>query len=154
MLRLSACLLLFFLFVPAAFSQPSLLPDNLYSFSGNAGGTATAQPITIQGQSFSQGYRISVEGTSATIDAASLGWTTTQPIVAKDNLLLTLWVRKIAPLDNNNIRGFVSVAAGTTKWLYTSFPCDSEVWTKYVIPFKALSNQKAGEVRLSTSGTS
>ncbi|MBS1808019.1 MAG: endo-1,4-beta-xylanase [Acidobacteria bacterium] len=124
------------------------MPNDLYSLSGNAGGTATAQSITVQGQSFSQGYRLTVEGTSATIDASTLGWATTQPIAGQDNLLLTFWVRKITPLDNNNIRGFVSFSAGNTKWLYTAFPCDSDVWTKYIIPFKALSNLAAGEAHL------
>ena len=130
------------------YAQNSFLPGDLYSTNGSVGVNATALPITVSGQSFSQGYRLTVDGTAANIGEAQIGWATTQGVIAGDILQLTFWVRKIAPLDQNNIRGFVNVETANTKLLSTSFPCDSNVWTKYIIPFKATSNLAAGEARL------
>jgi hypothetical protein len=130
-------------------AQTSLLPTDLYSINGQIGAGATAEPITLSGQAFTQGYRLTVPNTASLISEAQISWATTQAVNANDNLQLTFWVRKIAPLDNNNIRGFVSLGTTATKLLYTSFPCDSEVWAKYVIPFKAASTLAAGEARLS-----
>ncbi len=142
-------LLLFGLLALPAFAQTSLLPADLYSTNGAVGAGATAEPITISGQSFTQGYRLTVPGTSSSLSDAQLGWANVQAVNANDNLQLTFWVRKIAPLDHHNIRGAVSFETANAKLLNTSFPCDSNVWTKYVIPFKAASNLAAGEARLS-----
>lgn len=136
------------LWVCGVSAQTSLLPDDLYLISGNVGAGAMAEPITADGQAFTQGYRLTVPGTSASIKDSQLSWATAQAVQAGDNLLLTFWVRKIAPLDNNNIRGFVSFENASTKYLFTPFPCDSDVWTKYVIPFKASSNSAVSEARL------
>ncbi len=131
------------------FAQTSILPADIYSTNGSVGVNAAALPITVNGQSFSQGYRLTVDGTSSSIGDAQISWATTRGVNAGDNLQLTFWVRKIAPLDENNIRGLVNFEAADTKMLSTTFPCDSDVWTKYIIPFKAASNLAAGEARLS-----
>jgi GH35 family endo-1,4-beta-xylanase len=134
----------------SANAQTSILPENPYSFSGFSG-NAAIEPVSVTGQSFTQAYRLTVNGSSARISDALLSWQTTQPIAAGDRLQLTLWVRKLAPLDGHNIRSvvtFESVNAPQQKLLSTVFPCDSETWTKYIIPFKATSAYGAGEARL------
>ena len=141
--------LLLSIFTLTASAQTSLLPTDIYSTNGNVGAGATAEPIAVSGQTFTQGYRLMVPNTSSSLSDAQLGWANAQAVTANDNLQLTFWVRKIAPLDHNNIRGAVSFETATTKLLSTSFPCDSKVWTKYVIPFKAASNLAMGEARLS-----
>lgn len=130
-------------------AQTSILPSDIYNFNGNVGATATALPINITAQPFTQGYRLVVDGTSSSLSDSQIGWANTQAVNAGDNLQLTFWVRKIAPLDTHNIRGFVSFATASTKILYTTFPCDSNVWTKYIIPFKTASNLAVGDARLS-----
>ncbi len=144
------CFLSFFSLT--ALAQTSILPANVYSINGGVGAGATAQPINISGQSFTQGYRLTVPGTSSSISDAQISWTNSQTVNASDNLLLTFWVRKVAPLDEHNIRGYVSfeqVAAPNKKSLFTSFPCDGNTWTKYSIPFKSASLYNAGEAQLS-----
>jgi GH35 family endo-1,4-beta-xylanase len=136
-------------FVVSAWAQSSVLPGDLYTLSGNVGAGATAEPLSISGQAFTQGYRLTVPSTAASIGEAQISWATTQAVNANDHLQLTFWVRKLAPLDHHNLRGFVSFATATTKLLYTTFPCDSNVWTKYVIPFPAAATLAAGEARLS-----
>lgn len=133
----------------ASFAQTSLLPSNLYNLNGNVGVGATAEAITISGQAFTQGYRFTVPGTSSNPSDAQIGWANMQAVQVGDNLQLTFWVRKLAPLDHNNIRGLVSFETAAAKWLVTTFPCDSNVWTKYVIPFKATANLTVGEAKLS-----
>ncbi|MGH9845012.1 MAG: hypothetical protein ACREEM_40370, partial [Blastocatellia bacterium] len=119
----------------------SILSDNLYEFSGAVGANAIAIPVAVTGQPFAQAYRIAVNGTSAKIYDAGLWWRTTQQVNQGDNLQITFWVRKIAPLDGNNIRSFVGFEkAGNAKSLFAVFPCDSDVWRKYIIPFKAAVN--------------
>jgi endo-1,4-beta-xylanase len=140
---------LFGLFTLTTYAQTSILPANIYSINGNVGAGATAEPITISGQTFTQGYRLTVPNTSSSLSDSQLSWANAQAVAANDNLQLTFWVRKIAPLDHNNIRGAVSFATATTSLLSTTFPCDSNVWTKYVIPFKAASNLAMSEARLS-----
>lgn len=130
-------------------AQTSILPTDLYNVSGNVGMGATAEAIAVSGQTFTQGYRLTVPSTSSSISDSQIGWANSQSVNTGDNLQLTFWVRKIAPLDQNNIRGFVSFATTNTKLLFTSFPCDSNIWTKYVIPFKAPSNLAANEAQLS-----
>jgi GH35 family endo-1,4-beta-xylanase len=132
-------------------SGGSILSDDLYSFSGDVGANATATPITVSGRSFTQGYRVTVGGTSANGYDAGLWFRTAQAVGQDDNLQITFWVRKVAPLDGNNIRGFVGFEkadAPFTKSLLTSFPCDSDVWTKYSIPFKAAAAYAAGEAQV------
>ena len=144
------CFLSFFSLTVLA--QTSILPANVYSISGGIGAGATAEPINISGQSFTQGYRLTVPNTSSSISDAQISWANSQTVNANDNLQLTFWVRKIAPLDEHNIRGYVSfeqVAAPNKKSLFTSFPCDGNTWTKYIIPFKSASLYNAGEARLS-----
>jgi endo-1,4-beta-xylanase len=144
---------LFFIVLPItarAQSGVSILPDNLYDQRGDAGANATAEPIGVAGQPFTQGYRITVRGTSARIGDARLAWRTAQPIQPGDNLRVTFWVRKLTPLDGANIRGFVSfedAARPELKSLLTPFPCDSDVWTRYSIPFKAAAGSAAGEAQ-------
>jgi GH35 family endo-1,4-beta-xylanase len=135
----------------SAQSGVSLLAENLYEINGAVGAHATAEPITVAGQTFTQAYRITVNRTSANISDAGLWFRTTQPVNQEDNLRLTFWVRKIAPLDGNNIRGFVGFEKADqpyTKSLFTAFPCDSDVWTKYIIPFKSAGNYAVGEAQL------
>jgi endo-1,4-beta-xylanase len=128
----------------------NVLPDKLYEFSGEVGLKATAAPINITGQSFTQGYRLTANTTSAKLGDAALQWPNAQAIKAGDNLTLTFWVRKIAPLDGHNIRGRVVFGkAEAEPSLATQFPCDSDIWTKYSIPFKAKSDYAADEARLS-----
>ncbi len=134
----------------AALGQ-SVLPGDIYSFRGNVGANATAEPIAVSGQSFTQGYRVTVGGTSAKVDDAGLLFRTAQAVGQGDNLQLIFWVRKVAPLDGNNIRGFVGfekIDASATKSLYTTFPCDGATWTKYSIPFKAAASYAAGEAQV------
>ncbi|HEX4947703.1 MAG TPA: endo-1,4-beta-xylanase, partial [Blastocatellia bacterium] len=142
-------MLLLSVFTLCVSAQTSILPGDIYNLSGNVGAGATAEAITVNGQAFTQGYRLTVPGTSSSISDAQIGWTNTQAVTANDNLQLTFWVRKVAPLDHHNIRGFVSFETATSKLLFTSFPCDREAWTKYVIPFKATSNLAVSEARLS-----
>lgn len=142
------------LLIPAtanAQSGVSILPENLYEISGAAGANATVTPITVSGQPFTQAYRVAVNGTSANISDAGLWFRTAQAANRSDRLQLTFWVRKVAPLDGHNIRGFVGfeqAVAPHTKSLFTAFPCDSAVWTKYIIPFKAAANYATGEAQL------
>jgi hypothetical protein len=127
------------------------LPNDLYSFSGDVGANARVEPITVSGQSFTQGYRITVAGTSANLNDAGLRIRTAQAVAEGDNLQLTFWVRKIAPLDGHNIRGFVGFEktdASVTKSLYTTFPCDSATWTKYSLPLKSAASYAAGEAQV------
>jgi GH35 family endo-1,4-beta-xylanase len=138
-------------FTAPAQTGASILPENLYDFSGPVGLSATVTPVNVAGQPFAQAYRVAVSGTAANIHDAELKWPTTQPVNQGDNLQLAFWVRKVAPLDGNNIRGFAGfekIGAPRTKSLFTVFPCDSEVWTKYIIPFKAAANYAAGEAQL------
>ncbi len=115
-----------------------------------------AEPMAVSGQPFTQGLRVTVNGTSAKLNNAGLSWATTRAVSANDNLTLTFWVRKLAPLDNSNIRGLVTfgaaagalTAATTEASLATPFPCDGEVWMRYTIPFRARRNYAAGEGRL------
>ncbi len=140
------------LFALTVLGQTSILPANVYSISGNVGAGATAEPINVGGQSFTQGYRLTVPSTSSSIGDAQISWANSQSVNANDNLQLTFWVRKVAPLDEHNIRGYVSfeqVAAPNKKSLFTSFPCDSNTWTKYIIPFKSASLYNTGEAQLS-----
>jgi len=151
-IRVISCLWLLSGLAAAGLAQSgsSILSDDLYSFSGDVGANATAAPITVSGRSFTQAYRVTVNGTSANSDDAALRFRTAQAVGQGDNLQITFWVRKVAPLDGNNIRGFVGfekVDAPFTKSLLTSFPCDSDVWTKYSIPFKAASAYAAGEAQ-------
>jgi GH35 family endo-1,4-beta-xylanase len=132
-------------------SGVSLLAENLYDFSGAVGVSATAEPITVAGQTFTRAYRVTVNRTSANISDAGLWFRTTQPLNQGDNLRLTFWVRKIAPLDGANIRGFAGFEKAdnsAAKSLFTAFPCDSDVWTKYIIPFKSAGNYAVGEAQL------
>ena len=151
---LTASLLLFltFVFPSAGLAQSgvSIVPD-LYSYSGSVGANATAEPIAVSGQAFTQAWHIIVSSTSANISDAGFWWKNTQPINAGDNITISFQVRKIAPLDTNNIRGIVAfeqASAPYTKSLFTFFPCNSEVWTKYIIPFKASTNYAVGEAQL------
>ncbi|MGH9801201.1 MAG: endo-1,4-beta-xylanase, partial [Blastocatellia bacterium] len=94
---------------------------------------------------------MTVGGTSANLNDAGLLFRTAQAVSQGDNLQITFWVRKIAPLDGDNIRGFVGFEkadASATKSLYTTFPCDSQTWTKYSLPFKSAANYAAGEARV------
>ena len=115
-----------------------------------------AEPIAVNGQPFAQGFRVGVNGTSDKLSNAGLSWATTRSLRANDNLTLTFWVRKLAPLDNSNSRGLVTFGAATSAQtaettessLTTPFPCDSEVWMRYTIPFRARRAYAAGEARL------
>lgn len=132
-------------------SGNSILPENLYGFNGRAGANAVVAPVTVSGQPFSQAYRVTVSGTSANSDAAGLWIRTAQAVAQGDTLQLTFWVRKLAPLDGNNIRGFVGfekVDAPLTKSLLTTFPCNSQTWTKYSIPFKSAGAYAAGDAQV------
>jgi endo-1,4-beta-xylanase len=129
----------------------SILPPDLYEAKKQVGANATASRIEVSGQTFDQGYRIEVTGTSRNIDDARLEWRVAKPINQGDNLQLTFWVRKIAPLNGDNIRGLVGFEAAGLPGagsLLTPFPCDSDVWTRYVIPFKAAVDYSAGQARL------
>lgn len=128
-----------------------VLSNDLYSFSGDAGANAKVEPVTVSGQSFSQAYRVTVSSTSANLKDAGLSLRTGQAVGLGDNLQLTFWVRKIAPLDGNNIRGFVgfeSAVTASAQSLYTAFPCDSQTWTKYILPFKSVANYAAGDAQI------
>ncbi|MFN0085724.1 MAG: endo-1,4-beta-xylanase [Blastocatellia bacterium] len=145
-------LLLMGLAKPAvAQSGVSILPNDLYAFSGSVGANAAVQPIAISGQAFTQGYRVTVGGTSRNMADASISWKTVGQINADDNLQLTFWVRKIAPLDGHNIRGFAGLERATapfTRQLLTPFPCDGDAWTKYIFPFKSAASYSAGDARV------
>ncbi len=132
-------------------SGTPVLPNDIYNFSGNVGANARVEPVAVSGQSFAQAYRVTVGGTSANLNDAGLAIRTAQPVAKGDNLQLTFWVRKLAPLDGNNIRGFVGFEkadTSTTKSLYTVFPCDSQTWTKYSLPFKTAAGYAAGEAQV------
>ncbi len=129
----------------------SLLPENWDQAGKFSGVNASAEAIGVSGASFNRGYRLRVNGTSRRISDASLSWEITKEVDQNENLRLSFWVRKISPLDGNNIRGFVSLedpAEPATKSLYTPFPCDGDTWTKYVIPFHAAAKLSAGRARL------
>ncbi|MBO0722732.1 MAG: endo-1,4-beta-xylanase, partial [Blastocatellia bacterium] len=129
----------------------SLLPNNIFKTKKRVGANATATPVEVSGQSFDRGYRIAVTGTSRDIADARLRYHTTAAVSQGDNLQIAFWVRKIAPLNGDNIRGFVGfLGAGRSgaSSLLTPFPCDSDVWTKYVIPFKAAADYPAGEAEV------
>jgi GH35 family endo-1,4-beta-xylanase len=150
MIKTLPLLLVFAFSLSAAAQTPTnVLPERLYDYEGNVSLHATATPINVSGQSFAQGYRLSVKGTSARLGDAALQWPTAQPINAGDNLTLSFWVRKVAPLDGHNIRGLaVFGQSGASPALATPFPCDSEGWTKYSIPFKAKTASPAGAAAL------
>ena len=92
------CALLFCIFTLSASAQTSVLPSDIYNLAGQVGAGATAEAITVSGQTFTQGYRLTVPNTSSSSSASELSWATTQAVKAGDNLQLTFWVRKIAPL--------------------------------------------------------
>ena len=155
MIRLHSMLLLSgLLLIPAmanAQSGVSILPESIYEISGAVGANATATPIAVSGQPFTQAYRVVVNGTSANISDAGLWFRTAQPVNRGDQLQLAFWVRKIAPLDGHNLRGFAGfekTGEPRSKSLFTVFPCDRDVWTKYIIPFKAAANYATGEAQL------
>ncbi|MDX2044381.1 MAG: endo-1,4-beta-xylanase [Acidobacteriota bacterium] len=132
-------------------SGTPILPNDLYNFGGEVGVNAKVELVTVSGQSFTQAYRVTVGGTSANLADAGLRIRTAQAVAQGDNLQLTFWVRKVAPLDGNNIRGFVGFEkadASATKSLYTTFPCDGATWTKYSLPFKAVGNYATGEAQV------
>ncbi len=106
-------------------TQPSIsiLPENLYQFAGPAGANATVSPVTVTGQEFTQAYRVTVNGTSANIHDAGLSWLTTQAVNEGDNLQVAFRVRKVAPLDGNNIRGLV----GFENEPYTNFDVQGRI---------------------------
>ncbi|HKX26543.1 MAG TPA: hypothetical protein VJ302_02515, partial [Blastocatellia bacterium] len=129
----------------------SILPPNLYQSAQRVGANATASPIEISGQPFDRGYRIAVIRTSREIDDARLEWRTTAPVKQGDHLQIAFWVRKIAPLNGDNIRGLIGFGAADSPGagsLLTPFPCDSDVWTKYVIPFQAAADYPAGSAQV------
>ena len=137
----------------AAWAQSGtpILPSDLYSFSGDVGANARVEPVAVSGQSFTQAYRVTVNGTSTNLNDAGLRIRTAQAVAQDDNLQLTFWVRKIAPLDGNNIRGFVGFEKAdptAAKSLYTTFPCDSATWTKYSFPLKSAASYAAGEAQI------
>lgn len=132
-------------------SGTPILPNDVYGFSGDAGANAKVETVAVSGQPFSQAYRVTVGGTAANVNDAGLWIRTAQAVAQGDNLQLTFWVRKIAPLNGDNIRGFVGFEkadASATKSLYTVFPCDGQTWTKYSLPFKAAGNYAAGEAQV------
>lgn len=132
-------------------SGTPILPSDLYGFNGDVGANAKIEPVAVTGQSFSQAYRVTVNGSSANVSDAGLEIHTAKAVSQGDNLQLTFWVRKIAPLDGNNIRGFVGfegTATASSKSLYTTFPCDNQTWTKYSIPFKSAASYSAGEAQV------
>ena len=132
-------------------SGAQILPSDLYSFSGDVGANARVEPVAVSGQSFTQAYRVTVNGTSTNLNDAGLRIRTAQAVAQDDNLQLTFWVRKIAPLDGNNIRGFVGFEKAdptAAKSLYTTFPCDSATWTKYSFPLKSAASYAAGEAQI------
>ena len=152
---LASPLLLLFLFTFStdltAQTGTSILRENLYDQIGSAGATAKVLPITIEGQTFTNGYCITVNGSSAKIEDSILQWPTTQNIDYGDNLQITFWVRKIAPSDGKNLRAFISfekVIVSGSKPLFTTFPCDTGEWMKYSFTFKAPEYYAAGEARL------
>lgn len=136
-----------FVFVTSALAQAALLPSDPFSAFGISGATAT--PVNVTGQSFTSGLRLEVTGYSVNPADAQLSWTIAPAVIKGDRLQLSFWVRKIKPLDGNNIRGFVAYDGGGSRDLYTNFPCDSNVWTRYTIPFTATANASAGNAKLS-----
>lgn len=132
-------------------TNSSILARNAYGFNGNVAANAKVEPVTVSGQTFSQAYRITISSTSENLADAGLWLRTGQAVGQGDNLQLTFWVRKIAPLDGNNIRGFVGFESAVTpsaRSLYTTFPCDSQTWTKYILPFKSVANYAAGDAQI------
>ncbi|HMY72712.1 MAG TPA: hypothetical protein PLQ88_12910, partial [Blastocatellia bacterium] len=132
-------------------TRTTILPNDIYSSSGSAGANSVIESVTVSGQPFSQAYRVTVGGTSTNVFDAGLWIRTAQAVSEGDNLVVTFWVRKVSPLDGNNIRGFVGfekASAPFGKSLYTVFPCDGDTWTKYSLPFKAAASYAAGEAQL------
>jgi endo-1,4-beta-xylanase len=155
MKKMKSCALLLLLFftvvsLPVRAQTPvNLLPNNLYDFNGELAPRATAAPIGVNGQTFTQAYRLTTNSTSAKLSDAALQWTTVRAINAGDNLTLTFWVRKVAPLDGHNIRGQVSFGKADEKpALAAVFPCDGDMWTRYSIPFKAPADYASGAAQL------
>src|SRR5690348_3637910 len=72
--------------VGLAQSGGSILPNDLYNFSGDVGANATVAPITVGGKPFTQGYRVTVNGTSANSEDAALRFRTAQAVAQGDNL--------------------------------------------------------------------
>lgn len=127
----------------------NLLPANLYDLSGELAPRATAAIISVNGQPFNQAYRLTINSTAAKLGDAALQWATVRAVNAGDNLTLTFWVRKVAPLDGHNIRGLVLFGATNEKLaLAVPFPCDSDIWTRYSIPFKATVGYASGAAQL------
>ena len=99
------------------------------------------------GPGFTTALRVTVAGSSANIWDAAIGWNTIAAANAGDRIQTTFWVRKVSPLDGNNIRAalvFQQAASPYTSSLRTPFPCDSNVWTKYVITARAAINYPSG----------
>ncbi|MBI1766182.1 MAG: endo-1,4-beta-xylanase [Acidobacteria bacterium] len=136
--------------MPANAQTPvSLLPDNLYNASGELAPRAIAAPISVNGQAFTQAYRLTINSTSAKLSDAALQWATVRAVNTGDNLTLTFWVRKVAPLDGHNLRGLVLFGKADEKpALAAPFPCDSDVWMRYSIPFKAAADYASGAAQL------
>ncbi|MFN0124679.1 MAG: endo-1,4-beta-xylanase [Blastocatellia bacterium] len=128
----------------------SLLQDR-HQLLSHGGAGASVEPVAAPGQSFRQALRVFVSHGAARLDDVRLQWPVTQSIAAGDNLTLRFQVRKIAPLNAANIRGLVTLttADGLETGPGTPFPCDSDVWTPYIIPFRAAHNLAAGQAFLS-----
>jgi hypothetical protein len=149
----SSILPLLLLIITNASAQPGvqILSVNQYDYTGGAGSTAEVTPIIVSGQPFIQGYRIAVSGMSAKIGDSILRWQTTQDIDYGDVIQISFWVRKIAPLDGNSLRAFVSfeaVAASFARSLFAPFPCDNDEWVRYSFRFKAAGFYAAGEAQV------
>jgi GH35 family endo-1,4-beta-xylanase len=150
-------------FTVAAWAQSgeSVLPDDLFAqvVATNSGERTIhrylrwqAQPVPVNGPTFTQGLRVTVNGTSARLSDAGLGWLTTRAVRANDNLTLTFWVRKLAPHDNHNLRARVIFGgvheAEAEMSLATPIPCDDVTWMRYTIPFQARRDYVTGAARL------
>lgn len=138
---------------PGVRAQVSLLPADPYAsfigFDPVPGGSRTA--ITVAGQSFSRGLRVTTAGGAPNLWEAQLRWATVVPVARNDTLLLTVWARQLSPRAGDSIHAqvvFEREGGDYAKSLNTSLPSTDDQWRLYQIPFRSIADFPAGGAAL------
>lgn len=139
---------------PAPATATSVLPDDVYRghyFYVDSAVGGAVRSITVEGQSFTEGYQITHNGDSDFAYRSGLGWKNAKAVTKGDLLQLAFWARKLEPADANIIRAQVVFERGSgnfEKSLSTNFPADSGTWRLYRLPFRASASFAPGEAQL------
>src|SRR5947209_1187873 len=94
--------------VSAALPAQSILPGDLVRPLARVG-EADVELVASPGPGFTEAFRIATLRPGRAMSDAALYWTNAAPVNAGDRLMLTFWVRKVAPNDLYNLRATVSL---------------------------------------------